>query len=100
MNSLKAFSLIALLVSCQDKYDLDSCTDLYAKAYRGHPNSAHKYKKHCVSQNLIPKFNCQTALEKLMVGADQKFLEKAFGPHVMKCFTEKDLNNFLKSRKN
>ena len=95
----RTIAFFLLLQGCQEKYDLDSCTELYAKAYRGHPNSAHKYKKHCVSKKLIPQFNCQTALEKLMLGADQKSLESAFGPHVMKCFTQRDLRNFQRPKK-
>ena len=99
MNFFKLFSLL-LLLSCREEYNLDTCSELYAQAYRGHPNSAHKYKKHCKEKNIIPPFSCQQALEKLMLGADQKTLEKTFSPHVMKCFTEKDLKNFLRPRKN
>lgn len=97
MNLCKTLSLIflsLLLYSCNRSYDEEICADLYVKAYRGHPRSAHEYETECVPKKLIPKFNCQQALEQLILGKDVIYLKAKYGPHVMKCFTEKDLKLF------
>ena len=97
-SPIKVFSLLLTLVllqSCKE-YDGEACADLYVKAYRGHPRSANEYEKECVSRKLTPKFNCQTALEELIMGRDDVYLKAKYGSHVMKCFTEKDLRLFLK----
>lgn len=95
---------LVILTSCfkQDNKPRD-CEELSMKFYRGLPKPSAAYKKYCKDQeaNLkYPPSKCQKALGVLMMTGSSKQVKKDFGPRIMECFNQGDLDRFLKEENN
>jgi hypothetical protein len=67
------------------------------KSFKGSPIAANKFKNNC--KGITNKYSnkiCKQALQGLMMGSSREDLEERFGEKIMNCFTQNDLNNFLK----
>lgn len=100
-KSILNLTLIILLVgplsvACQ-KIDADYCDDLAFKTFKGHPPSAHKYKKNCLKiKHKYTKELCQKALKDLVVVGNENKMRKNYGQKIMMCFSQNDLKRFLR----
>lgn len=67
------------------------------KSFKGSPIAANKFKNNCqkIPNNYSNKI-CKQALQGLMMGSLREDLEDRFGKKIMNCFTQNDINNFLK----
>lgn len=95
---MKWIVLVLLLSSCvKEKISHEDCQDLAYKTYKGFPLETKKFKSNCLDFDLNHTVqSCQKALEKMIIGKSRKELEKEFGEGIINCFSENDLNKFLK----
>lgn len=100
---LNKFWLIVfiLLISCTKKdYTQRDCELFSMHSYRGLPEAMVKYKKYCTKYELhYTKEHCQKALTDLILYGDENFLKEKYGTDIMQCFTERNLEKFLKKQK-
>ena len=97
---MKAFWIanLLLLLSCQELSHQD-CEELSMKKYKGIPHAANQFDSHCKKYEIFySEAHCQKALVELIISQNPEKLKQKFGPKIMNCFTESDLNRFLKSK--
>jgi hypothetical protein len=95
--NFKIIIVILLAFSCDSKTTPEECQDLLFKSFRGFPRAAHKFKKHCLKEELKYTYKtCKKALNQLVLGSSEEQLKGAFGPDIMNCFSKNDLDKFLK----
>ncbi len=89
--------ILISFLGCNKEYNIDSCHELAFKKYHGQPNASNEYDKNCKNLKLhyTPKL-CQKALGDLINNGKEDYLKKKYGKEIIKCFTKKDLNLFLK----
>lgn len=98
------FTSMLLAFSCSkttqiNQLSLDECEELSMMTFKAIPHAAVKFKDYCGQYTSEIKYtseHCQKALNELILKGDQAYLEKNFGEKIMKCFTQNDLNSFLK----
>lgn len=95
---MKMAFILLLIMSCvKGDISMESCQDLAYKTYKGFPLESKKFKSSCLNYDLQHSVqSCQKALEKMIVGRKKQELEQEFGEGILKCFSENDLNKFLK----
>ena len=99
---MKSFIILSILLaqsSCfRPMVNQEYCEDMAMRSYRGWPRASNNFNKFC--KNIPIKYNknlCQKALVKLILGFKIVDLETNFGPKIMKCFTKKDLQKWLRN---
>ena len=95
----KYWPLIFLFISlsCNKKYDLESCNELSMKKYRGFTDAHKKFKDNCMSFEIkYTQELCQAALIDLMQTNNLFEVKKKFGDPVESCFNSEDLQRFNK----
>ncbi len=91
------FSLLIVSSCTQGEKSQDECEDLSLASFRGNPTAAASFQESCQSYPLhYTKDLCQKALVDLIYTANKEFLEKKYGAKVMGCFTQNDLDKFIK----
>jgi len=90
--------LLFLQVSCfGPTINQNYCEEMAMKAYRGWPKASYHFNKFCKKIPIkYSKSLCQKALVKLILGFKDLELKNMFGSKIMNCFTENDLNKWLK----
>jgi len=91
------FIVTFFLLSCNVEYNEETCTELSFKKYKGNPPASKDFDDHCKDVEIwYTQKLCQRALGKLILHGRKNQLITEFGSKVMQCFTEYDLQKFLK----
>lgn len=88
---------IFLLSSCHREYNKEVCQDLSFRAFKGVPQAAHDFQRHC--QEITIEYDhqrCQQALNDLIISASLVRTLERHGEEAKGCFSQNDLNTFVK----
>jgi hypothetical protein len=94
---LKLLTILLVTVSCNKKYDLESCNDLSMKKFKGFTDARKKFEENCTSFEVKYTHDlCQAALNDLILNNNLTAIKEKYGEPIENCFNEQDIKKYNK----
>ena len=103
LRNIILFTLCLGMISACKSYDSETCQDISMRAFKGSPQAANEFQKHCTGEEIEIKIThemCRNALNDLIMSGRLDLVQERYPEGIVDCFTQNDLVKFQKRPRN